>query len=145
MVFGWINGIAAVIVAVMAGANVLYLREGHLAGDFSPSPWGLRILHLLGAIACALMILPVSKGRFLFAAPWEMYVYMTVNIVCLAVYVLIFMKGIRISLTRQQGTWLILLAGAVFLVSSLTLRHYWLTLAGVLFLADGFWTNRRRR
>jgi len=145
MVFGWINVIAGLIAAVMAGANVLYLREGHLAGDFSPDPVWLRLTHFFAAAACVLMVVPVGKGRFLFAAPWELYVYMTVDLVCLIIYVLVFMKGIRVSLTKRQGTMLILIAFTVFLVSSLTLRHYYLTLAGALFLLCGFLTNRRRK
>lgn len=146
MSFGLFHVIAGLIVAVIVCVNLLFARDGHLAGDAPRSASWLRVLlHGFGVAACVLMVVPLGLHRFVFASPPLVYVYMTVNIVCLAAYVAVFMRAIRISLTRELRAALIALATVIFLISSLTLTHYYLLAAGLLFLLTGLWTNRRRR
>ena len=136
MSFGLFHVIAGLIVAVIVCVNLLFARDGHLAGDAPRSASWLRVLlHGFGVAACVLMVVPLGLHRFVFASPPLVYVYMTVNIVCLAAYVAVFMRAIRISLTRELRAALIALAAtALELVSPRGLDNLTLPL-GVFLLS----------
>ncbi len=132
MEFGWINALGGGIVVLMLIPNLLFAlrRPGGAIG--APTPL-LNVLEQVGRYACmALMVLPLGTWKFGFPSLGAMLAYLAGNAALLAAYYGFWVLYFRQE-TRRRALALALIPAGIFLLSGLTLGHWPLILAALVF------------
>lgn len=132
MEFGPINLAGAILVAAMLAPNILYAVRFRREENRCANP-AANILEQVGRYgAMALMVFPLGVWKFGFPSVAGMLVYVFGNVGLLLAYWAVWGTYFR-KPTRNRAFALAVLPTCIFLLSGLTLRHWLLVLAAVLF------------
>lgn len=131
MTFNWINAWGGGIVALMLAPNLLYMFR-FSGQNLCRNPW-MNGLEQVGRYASmALMVFPLGVWEFGFSSPGRMLLYFAGNGALLLCYwiswFLYFQKP-----ARGRALALAVVPAGIFLLSGLTLEHWLLTAAAVMF------------
>lgn len=132
MEFGWINGAGGLIVILILVPNIVYALRCPGGENKCRSPW-MNLLEQVGRYASmALMILPLGVWKFAFPNVTAMLMYFFGNGVLLITY-WVFWALYFCKVTRIRAMMLAVVPTGIFLLSGLTLHHWLLVAAAVLF------------
>ena len=141
MEFGWIDGAGAVIVALMLVPNVIYGLRNSGQKNKCKNRW-MNLLEQIGRYgSMALMILPLGVWKFGFPSVAEFLMYLFGNSALLIVYWVFWGFYFR-NATPKLALVLAVLPTCIFLLSGLTLRHWLLVLAAVIFGVGHIYVTR---
>ena len=132
MEFSVINGVGLGIVIVMLIPNIFYALHFAGGGNRCASRW-MSTLEQIGRYGCMLlMVFPVGVWKFGFSSTAGLLLYCFGNGGALLAYLAVWLCYFKRP-TRGWAMALALLPTFIFLLSGLTLRHWLLVLAAVLF------------
>ena len=141
MEFGWINGAGAVLVVLMLVPNVIFAIRNPGQGNKCRSPW-MNLLEQIGRYgSMALMAFPLGVWKFGFPSVAEFLIYLFANGALLISYWVFWWFYFR-KATPKLALVLAVLPTCIFLVSGLTLRHWLLVFASVIFGAGHIYVTR---
>jgi len=132
MKFGWINAFGAVIVILMMLPNIVYAMKNKGQKNLCTNKF-MNLIEQIGRYGCiVLMWLPLLVWEFGFKSVTEMLIYVILNAVLLAIYIILFAfyikkEEIRLSLA------LAVIPSCIFLFSGILLRHGLLVCFAVIF------------
>lgn len=132
MEFGWINFVNLGIIVVMLAANIVYValygqQENKCKSGLANGT------EQIGRYACmALMILPLGIKEFGFPSVGHMLFWLIGCGLLLAVYIAFWVIYL-INLKSEMTLPLSIIPGAIFIICAITLRHWALLAAAVLF------------
>ena len=132
MEFGWLNVSGALIVAAMLIPNILYARKGMHAGNRCANRW-MNGMEQIGRYASMLlMVLPLGVWKFGFPHVTALLIYVAVNGGLLAAYWVVWALYFKQpSFGRAMA--LAIIPTGIFLTCGLTLHHWLLVTAALLF------------
>ena len=132
MEFCWINGWGATIVISMLVPNIIFsVRNPHLENKCENVI--MNTIEQVGRYtSMILMIVPVLVEKFCFKSVFEMIFYIVVTSVLLLLYLLVWFFYLK-SQSTNKAILLALLPAMIFVISGILLRHWLLTIAGILF------------
>ena len=132
MEFCWINGWGATIVIIMLVPNIIFsVRNPHLENKCENVI--MNTIEQVGRYtSMILMIVPVLVEKFCFKSVFEMIFYIVVTSVLLLLYLLVWFCYLK-SQSTNKAILLALLPAMIFVISGILLRHWLLTIAGILF------------
>lgn len=127
-----INYLNIAIVAAMLLPNIIYAVKIH---DFKNlcTNRAMIIAENISRIVCiGLMIVPLGQKEFGFPSAESFIIYMFGNIILLALYIFVWISYFK-KPNRPKGTILAVVPPVIFLICALTLEHWLLVFAAVLF------------
>lgn len=132
MEFNFINGMGAMIVTIMLLPNILYALKKP-QGENRCHDRRLLIMEQFGRYACiVMMVLPLGIREFGFPNVLALIIYLLGNTFTLLGYLMAWLRYWQ-SPDRRKAILLAILPVALFLISGITLHHWWLAGAAVLF------------
>ena len=132
MEFGWINIFGMMIVLLLLIPNLIYAWKGPNEKNQCKS-FIFNAVEQIGRYASmALMVMPVGVWRFGFSSKKMFLLYVSVNLLLLCLYWLIWRLYFR-KRTLCTAIVLAVIPTCIFLISGLTLRHWVLVFAAFLF------------
>ena len=132
MEFGPINVFGCAIVAIMLIPNIIYgIKFKNVENKCTNQ--AMNIIEQVGRFASmALMVLPLFVWKFGFSSVFAMLVYLFGNGILLLTYLIIWIFYFR-KQSFGKAMALAIIPTCIFLLSGLTLQHWTLVVAAVLF------------
>lgn len=132
MQFGWLNLTGFLIIALMMIPNIIFaLRNRHIEHKCTSKP--VVILEQVGRYgSMLLMVFPLLVWEFGFKSA-EAFVIWTALCVAMLLAYFTFWTFYFHKPSRSKALWLAILPSAIFILRGVFLRHWLLTVFGVIF------------
>ncbi|MBQ7283813.1 MAG: hypothetical protein IJW74_03035 [Oscillospiraceae bacterium] len=127
-----INYLNIAVVAVMLLPNIIYAVKVHDFKNLCSSKAMIIAENISRFLCIALMIVPLGQKEFGFPSAESFIIYIFGNIILIAVYLIVWISYFK-KANRPKGVVLSVVPPAVFVLCGLTLEHWLLVFAGVLF------------
>ena len=143
MKFGIINIAGIIIIIIMLIPNILYAVHHHNSEN-KPTNKTMNLLEQAGRYACILlMFFPLGVWKFGFSSVAGMLIYLFGNGILLLAYLLVWILYFK-KQSGEKAMALAILPTCIFLVSGITL-HHWLLLAAAVIFGTGHISNTYRQ
>jgi len=127
-----INYLNIAIVAVMLIPNIFYAVKFRGSKNLCTNK-AMKIVEFVGRILCILfMVYPLGQKEFGFPSAENFIIYIFGNGILVALYIVVWISYFK-KANRLKGVVLSVVPPAVFVLCGLTLEHWLLVFAGVLF------------
>lgn len=141
MEFGWINFFGASIVVIMLIPNLVFALRNKTMENKCKNVF-MNCVEQIGRYACfILMWLPLGVWKFGFPSVNDMVLYLVCNGSLLLLYLIVWIFYFR-NPTEKRALCLAIAPTAIFVISGITLRHWLLFFAAILFGAGHIYVTR---
>lgn len=128
----FINYFNIAIVAVMLVPNIIYAAKSRGVKNLCTNKV-MNIVEQLGRILCIIfMVFPVMIGEFGFPSAESFIIYLFGNIILVAIYLVVWISYFK-KQNAPKATVLAVVPSVIFALCGLTLEHWLLVFAAVLF------------